>query len=46
LESFIGMMDFCFGKINCVPMCSLRELLVREAHGGGLMGHFGVAKTL
>lgn len=22
------------------------ELLVREAHSGGLMGHFGIAKTL
>ncbi|MDN4188840.1 hypothetical protein DC496_11120, partial [Bifidobacterium breve] len=24
----------------------MRELLVRESHGGRLMGHFGVAKTL
>ena len=30
----------------CVPHCSMRDLLVRESHGGGLMGHFGIAKTL
>uniref|UniRef100_A0A2N9I8K8 Reverse transcriptase n=1 Tax=Fagus sylvatica TaxID=28930 RepID=A0A2N9I8K8_FAGSY len=30
----------------CVPNSSMRELLVREAHGGGLMSHFGVRKTL
>jgi hypothetical protein len=30
----------------CVPLSSMRELLVREAHGGRLMGHFGFTKTL
>ena len=30
----------------CIPQCSLRDLITREAHGGGLMGHFGVDKTL
>lgn len=30
----------------CVPKSSLRELFVTESHEGGLMGHFGVAKTL
>ena len=30
----------------CVHNYSMCELLVREAHGGGLMGHFGVRKTL
>ena len=29
-----------------VPNSSMKELLVREAHSGGLMGHFGVKKTL
>ena len=33
---------FCEGKL-CIPNCSIRELLVHESHGGGLMGHF---KTL
>ncbi|KAG7572494.1 Integrase catalytic core [Arabidopsis suecica] len=35
-----------YGKRLCMPNCSLRDLFVREAHGGGLMGHFGIAKTL
>ncbi|XP_022846313.1 uncharacterized protein LOC111369060 [Olea europaea var. sylvestris] len=30
----------------CVPICSMRELLVRDVHSGGLMGYFGVKKTL
>ena len=30
----------------CVPNCSIRELLVREGHSGGLMSHFDVLKTL
>ena len=30
----------------CVPNSSMRELLVREAHSRGLMGHFGVKKHL
>ena len=39
--------DFlCFDGKLCVPRCSLRELLVRESHNGGLMGHFSVQKTL
>ena len=29
-----------------MPICSVCELLVKESHGGGLMGHFGVHKTL
>ena len=37
-------MHFRKGKL-CIPRCSIRELLVKEAHGGGLMGHFGEFKT-
>jgi len=33
-------------KRLCVPKISITELLVQEAHEGGLMGHFGVQKTL
>ncbi|KAA0048153.1 reverse transcriptase [Cucumis melo var. makuwa] len=40
---FDGML-FRKGKL-CIPKCSMRELLVKEAHGGGLMGHFGEFKT-
>ena len=29
----------------CVPLCSLRDMLVRESHGGGgMIRHFGVKK--
>jgi len=24
----------------CIPQCSLREAIIKEAHGGGLAGHF------
>ena len=40
-------MGTCLERIDfCVPNISMRELLVREAHESGLMGHFGVSKTL
>ena len=29
----------------CIRASSVRLLLLQEAHGGGLMGHFGVKKT-
>lgn len=30
----------------CIPRSSTQELLIREVHGGGIAGHFGVDKTL
>jgi hypothetical protein len=30
----------------CVPASSIHLLFLQEAHGGGLMGHFGVKKTV
>ena len=30
----------------CIPQGTHRKLLVKESHEGGLMGHFGVDKTL
>ncbi|CAJ2636512.1 unnamed protein product [Trifolium pratense] len=33
-------------KRLCVPKSSIIELLVKEAHEGALIGHFGVSKTL
>jgi hypothetical protein len=29
----------------CIPASSIHLLLLQDAHGGGLMGHFGVKKT-
>ena len=31
--------------IVCIPSGSLRDFLVREAHGGGFSGRFGEKKT-
>ena len=44
-ENFYKHDGYLFrGNKMCVPNCSMRELLVREAHGRRLMGHFGVRK--
>jgi cyanate permease len=39
-ENFTYTMDFCSAIAS-----SVRLLLLQEAHGGGLMGHFGIYKT-
>ena len=34
------------GRKLCILSGSVREMLLREAHAGGLFGHFGEKKTL
>ena len=47
IGEFVIQDGFLFkGNRLCIPKHPVRELLVREAHGGGLAGHFGVTKTL
>jgi len=43
-KTFSYMMIFSLKGKDFVPQGSLRQSLVREAHEGGLMGNFGVAK--
>ncbi|XP_021306280.1 uncharacterized protein LOC110431500 [Sorghum bicolor] len=39
--------DFLFRTNKlCIPACSIRQVLLQEAHAGGLAGHFGIKKTL
>ncbi|XP_057522562.1 uncharacterized protein LOC130802564 [Amaranthus tricolor] len=42
-----SLLGFLFkGNRLCIPKCPIRSLLIHEAHGGGLAGHFGVQKTM
>jgi hypothetical protein len=46
-DRFFRHDGFLFKKNKlCVSNCSMRELLIKKAHEGGLMGYFGIAKTL
>jgi len=34
------------GNKLCIPKWLIQKLLVKEVHGGGLLGHFGINKTI
>jgi len=39
--------SFLFRKNKlCIPKSLLRDLIIKEAHGGALAGHFNINKTL
>src|SRR3954471_11452537 len=45
-NKFVVNDDFVFRANKlCIPASSVCLLLLQEAHGGGLLGHFGVKKT-
>jgi len=47
LGSSIDLMDISLKRIiSIVSLSSMCELLIREAHGGKLIRHFSVVKTL
>ncbi|GKV41594.1 hypothetical protein SLEP1_g49100 [Rubroshorea leprosula] len=46
-QQYHRQQDYLFkGNRLCVPRCSLQDLIIWEAHNGGLAGHFGRDKTL
>jgi hypothetical protein len=45
-NKFIFNDEFLFRANKlCIPISSIRLLLLQDTHGGGMMGHFGVKKT-
>ena len=46
-EKFYRLDEYLFKENHlCVPLSSMRELFIHEAHESELIGHFGVVKTL